>query len=199
MSGNRQLAEQFENYRLRLRHCVDMRLDDRVRGRLDPSDVLQEAFIDLVAKYPRFQENQSMPVFVWMRLVTLEKLIQLHRRHLDTDKRNAGREVSIDLECSGQVTTRHLARQLIASQTTQVRQLIRNETRSELYKALDQIDAMDREIIFLRNFEELSNEEAAAVLCLSKTAASNRYIRALRRLKAILESSPTLRGFSKPH
>lgn len=192
---HRQLLDAaFHQHRAKLRRCVELRMDHRVRGRLDPSDVLQEAFIDLLAKYPRYQSDPQIPLYVWMRLVTMERLLKLHRRHLKTEKRQANREVPLQANLNQEATSVQLAAQLMAQLTSQGQRAIRKETQAQLLQVLEGLDPMDREVIFLRNFEELSNQETAATLQLSKTAASNRYIRALKRLREALKNQPLLSG-----
>jgi RNA polymerase sigma-70 factor (ECF subfamily) len=182
------LALLFERHRRRLRQMVRLRIDQRLAGRLDASDVLQEAFLDVVQQFPSF-DVRTMPIFLWLRLVTGQRLARLHRRHLGAAMRDAGREVSL---CGGlpRASSVSLAEQLLGRVTSVGQEAARAELRLQLQDALNGMDALDREVIALRHFEELSNQEAAAVLGLSKTATSNRYVRALARLQKILAAIP---------
>src|SRR5438093_11441136 len=95
-AGDQQaLAELFNRYRERLRRMVRLRLDRRLQGRLDPSDVLQEAYLDVARRAPEYAANPTLPVFLWLRLLTGQKLLALHRHHLGTQMRDAGQEVSL--------------------------------------------------------------------------------------------------------
>ena len=184
------LAELFGRYRKRLRQMVRLRLDHRLQGRVDPSDVLQDAYLDLDARLPEYASHASMPPFLWLRLVTGQRLQQVHRLHLGAAMRDAGREVSLYRGALPQASSVSLAAQLLGRLTSASRAVIRAERQLQLQAAINAMDPMDREILALRHFEELTNGEAAEVLGLSKTAANNRYFRALGRLRAVLEAIP---------
>jgi RNA polymerase sigma-70 factor, ECF subfamily len=187
------LAVLFHRHRKRLRQMVRLRLDRRLQGRVDPSDVLQEAFLDLTDKLPEYASRKSqVPLFLWLRLVTGERLLRIHRQHLGTAIRDAGREVSLHRGALPQASSVSLAAHLLGRLTSASQAIIRVEVQVQLQQALNGMDPMDREIIALRHFEELSNNEAAAVLEISPQAASNRYLRAIARLQAILKSIPGL-------
>jgi RNA polymerase sigma-70 factor (ECF subfamily) len=174
----------FEQYRDRLKRMIRLRLDRRLQGRLDASDVLQEAFLDVQAKAADFAAK-DMPGYLWLRLIAAERLLALHRHHLGAKMRDAGQEVSLCV--GGPVASTHsLANLLLGRLTSPTQAAVRAERQLRLQEALNGMDPLDREILALRHFEELSNSEAAVVLDLSKTAASNRYIRALKRLKDVL-------------
>jgi RNA polymerase sigma-70 factor (ECF subfamily) len=176
---------------------VRLRLDRRLQGRLDPSDVLQEAFLDVQKKAPEFAGKPNLPAYLWLRLITAERLLVLHRHHLGTKMRDAGQEMSL---CHGGLpaaTSHSLANLLLGRLTSPSAAAVRAERQMRLQEALNAMDPTDREALALRHFEELSNTEVAAVLGLTKTAASNRYVRALRRLKEILSALPGM-GPSEP-
>src|SRR3954449_11799487 len=184
------LAELFGRYRKRLRQMVRLRLDRRLQGRGDPSDVLQEAYLDVAEQLPHYLGKPDMPLFLWLRLVAGQRLIRIHRRHLGTAMRDAGREVSLYRGALPQASSVSLAAQLLGRFTTASQAAIRAERQLQLQAVLNGMEPLDREILALRHFEELSNGEVADVLGLSKTAANNRYIRALGRLRDLLESIP---------
>ncbi len=193
-AGDREaLAVLFHRHRKRLRQMVRLRLDRRLQGRVDPSDVLQEAFLDLVEKLPEYARQRSeIPLFLWLRLVTGERLLRVHRQHLGAAMRDAGREVSLHRGAFPQASSVSLAAQLLGRYTSASQAIIRAEVQLQLQQALNGMDPTDREIIALRHFEELSNGEAAAVLGISPQSASNRHLRAMTRLQAILKSIPGL-------
>jgi RNA polymerase sigma-70 factor (ECF subfamily) len=184
------LAELFTRYRKRLRQMIRLRLDHRLSSRVDPSDVLQEAYLDMVQQFPAYQRRREMPFFLWLRLVTGQRLQRVHRRHLGAAMRDAGREVSLHHGALPEASSESLAAQLMGRMTSASDALVKAEMQLQLQAALNNMEALDREIIALRHFEELTNDEAAEVLGLSKSAASNRYIRALARLQKILENIP---------
>jgi RNA polymerase sigma-70 factor, ECF subfamily len=187
------LAELFRRYRKRLRQMVRLRLDRRLQGRVDPSDVLQDAYLDLTQQFPSYLERrEAMPFFLWLRLLTGQRLMRVHRQHLGTAMRDAGREVSLHRGAMPQASSESLAARLLGRLTSASEAAVRAERQLKLQQALNGMDPIDREIIALRHFEELSNSEAALVLGLSKAAASNRYVRAMTRLQAVLERMPGL-------
>jgi RNA polymerase sigma-70 factor (ECF subfamily) len=186
------LAELFGLYRERLRLMIRLRLDRRLYGRLDPSDVLQEAYLDLAERFPEYAAKPALPFFLWLRWLTGQKLIDLHRHHLGTKMRDAGQEVSLYRGALPQASSESMAAHLLGKLTTPSQAAIRIETQIRVQEAINSMDDLDREVLVLRHFEMLCNNETAQVLGISKKAASNRYIRALERLKEILS---LLHGF----
>ncbi|MBY0395780.1 MAG: sigma-70 family RNA polymerase sigma factor [Thermoleophilia bacterium] len=179
----------FQAWRDRLKRMVRLRLDRRLQGRVDPSDVLQEAFLDVQRKVPEFAQRGDLPAYLWLRLIVGERLLVVHRHHLGAQMRDAEREVTLHRGGPPAASTLSLAQFLLGRLTSPSEAAVRAERQLRIQEALDAMEPVDREILALRHFEELSNAEAAAVLGLSKTAASNRYIRALRRLKDVLGPS----------
>ena len=188
------MAQVFALHRDRLRQMVRLRLDRRLQGRLDPSDVLQEAYLDFARRLPEYARTPNMPFYLWLRFLTGQRLIDLHRQHLGTKMRAAGQEVSLYRGALPQASSVSLAAQLLGHLTSASRAAIRAETQIRVQEALNSMDPMDREVLTLRHFEQLTNDETAAVLDIKKSTASNRYIRALERLKEILAALP---GFSE--
>ncbi len=169
---------------------VRLRLDARLAGRLDPSDVLQEAFLDVARRFPEYVAAPAVPFYVWLRSLTGQRLIDLHRQHLGAKMRDAGQEVSLYRGALPQASSASLAQQLLAGLTSPTQAAIRAEMQLKLQEALNGMDPMDREVVVLRHFEELNNVETAAVLGIEPPAASKRYLRAIRRLKVILDQIP---------
>jgi RNA polymerase sigma-70 factor (ECF subfamily) len=180
------LAELFDRYRERLRQMIRLRLDRRLYGRIDPSDVLQEAYLDLAERFPEYAAKPTLPFFLWLRWLTGQRLIDLHRQHLGTKMRDAGQEVSLYRGALPQASSESLAAQLLGKLTSPTQAAVRAETQIRVQEAINSMDPMDREVLVLRHFEMLGNQETAQVLGISKKAASNRYVRALERLKEIL-------------
>lgn len=187
---NRATAELFTLYRERLRLMVRLRLDRRLQGRIDPSDVLQDAYLDIARRAPEYSANPMMSPYLWLRFLTGQRLMQLHRRHLGAQIRDAGQEVSLFQGALPQASSISLANQLLGRLTSPTQAAVRAELQLRVQEALNAMDELDREVLTLRHFEMLSNAETAAVLGIRKSAASNRYVRALRRLKDILGPLP---------
>jgi RNA polymerase sigma-70 factor (ECF subfamily) len=169
---------------------IELRLDWRLRGRLDASDVLQEAYLDLTHRLSEYQRNPKMPPFLWLRLVVGERLINLHRHHLGTQMRDPVREISLYRGAMPEASSAALAAQLVGKQTSPSQAAIRAERTLKLQEALNSLDPIDREVLALRHFEQLSRGETAQVLDITEDAAAKRYVRALRRLKAALAAMP---------
>jgi RNA polymerase sigma-70 factor (ECF subfamily) len=184
------MAELFGRHRERLRRMVRLRLDRRLQGRVDPSDVLQEAYLDVSRRAAEYAANPAMPLYLWLRFLTGQKLLALHRHHLGAQMRDAGCEVSLHRGAIPQASSASLAAQLLGRLTSPTQAAIRAEMQLRLQEVLNTLDPIDREVLVLRHFEELSNNETAEVLGIQKSAASNRYVRALKRLKEILSSIP---------
>jgi RNA polymerase sigma-70 factor (ECF subfamily) len=184
----RAMGELFGRFRDRLRVMVRLRMDRRLQGRVDPSDVLQEAFLEASQRIADFAQKKPMPFFLWLRFLTAQRLLIVHRRHLGAKMRDAGGEVSIYRGAMPEATSVSLAAQLLGRLTSPDGAAMRAELQLQLQQALNGMDPIDREVLTLRHFEELNNNEVAEVLGVSKTAASNRYVRALRRLREALEA-----------
>jgi RNA polymerase sigma-70 factor (ECF subfamily) len=196
-AGDQQaLGRLFAEQRTRLRRMVQLRLDRRLQGRIDPEDVLQDAFVEASRRLAEYAaDDRPMPPFLWLRFLTLQRVMALHRLHLGVKSRDVGREVSLYCGPLPAADSRSLAAQLLGRLTTPSRAAIRAEIQIKMQEALNAMDPLDREVLALRHFEELNNNETAAVLGLHKAAASQRYVRALRRLKEIL--SPALDPMSE--
>ena len=186
----RVVNELFTRYRERLRQMVRLRLDRRLQGRIDASDVLQEAYLEVARRAREYIARPTMPPFLWMRFLTAQKLLELHRHHLGARMRDAAQELSLCHRATPQASSVSLAEMLLGRLTSPTLAARRAEMQQKLQEVINSLDPLDREVVALRHFEELSNSEVAQVLGLSKTAASNRYIRALARLKEMLEGIP---------
>ena len=185
-----ELAELFDRHRARLRRMVQVRLDRRLQGRVDPSDVLQEAQIDVLRRAAEYAANPTMSPYLWLRFLTAQRLMILHRHHLGAQMRAAGQEVSLYRGALPEATSVSLAALLLGRLTSPTQAAQRAEMKIRLQEALNSMDPIDREILTLRHFEEMGNSEAAEVLGIGKTAACNRYLRALKRLREILSAIP---------
>jgi RNA polymerase sigma-70 factor, ECF subfamily len=173
--------------RTRLRRMVAFRLDPRLQGRVDPSDVLQDAYIEAWKDLGSYLARPEIPFFLWLRGIAGNKLRELHRHHLGTRMRDPRREVSIHGGAMPETTTTAMAAELLGSFTRASEEAARLELRLRLQDALEAMDPIDREVLALRHFEQLSPGETARVLGIKEKAAGMRYVRALRRLKEVLK------------
>ncbi len=172
------LGPLFEEHRARLARMITFRLDTRLAGRIDPEDVLQDTFVDAEKRLQAFRDDDK-PFLVWIRLIAQQTMIDLHRKHLGTRMRAADKEVAAAQ--SGVISGL-----FVGATTSPSRAMMREEARAKIEGALQEMDEIDREVLMLRHFEDLSNKEAATVLGIQENAASNRYVRALGRLKGLL-------------
>ncbi|MEM9586952.1 MAG: sigma-70 family RNA polymerase sigma factor [Planctomycetota bacterium] len=180
------LGEVFAAYQERLRGIIRFRLDYRLAGRFSESDVLQETYIAAATRLKHFGDQPDMPAFLWLRLLATQQMIDLQRKHLKAEKRDVRREISIQQPQSDAQTSLCIAARLVGDQTG-VSQLIQKaEQIAKLEEVLNTMDAIDREVIALRHFEELSNIETARVLQIDPSAASKRYVRAMARLAELI-------------
>jgi RNA polymerase sigma-70 factor, ECF subfamily len=184
------LAELFTLYGEQLRRMILLRLDHRLNARVSPSDVLQEAYLDALQRVPHYFAKPDLPFLGWLRLIVGQRLVEVHRQHLAAQQRDVGREISLTRGSWPSASSVCLAARLVAHLVSPSQVAVRNEAVALLEGALDQMDPIDREVLVLRHFEELSNNEVAELLGLEKAAASKRYVRALGRLKEILAQVP---------
>lgn len=190
------LASLFVKHRERLRRMVRFRMHHRLLGRVDPDDVLQEAYLAAASRLEHFRGDgeASYSPFVWLRLILMQTLVDMHRHHLGTQMRDAQREVGLPGCCYALATSASLAAQLIGTMTSPSQFAARAETLAAVEQAIGLMEPMDREILAMRHFEELTNSEIAEVLAIQPKAASIRYVRAVRRLRTLLATLP---GYSE--
>jgi RNA polymerase sigma-70 factor (ECF subfamily) len=186
--------ELFEQYRERLKRMVRLRLSRRLQGRVDDSDVLQESYLEVARRLQEYAEKPGLPFFLWLRHMTGLKLTEVHRRHLGTDMRDADREVSLHRGSLPEADSVSLAAQLLGQLTTPSQAAVKAETRIFVQEALNAMDPLDREVLALKHFEQLSISEIAQTLGMSKAGAGSRYLRAVKRLREILERIPGFEG-----
>jgi RNA polymerase sigma-70 factor (ECF subfamily) len=188
------LAEAFSRHRDRLRRGLVFRIDPRLAGRMDVDDLLQEAYLQAARRLPHFarqNEGQNhLGVFLWLRLIVNQTLVDAQRRHLGAQARDATREVALHPAAADSSASTPLIQGLVANLTSPSQAAVRSELTQQLQQALEAMSPLDQEIIALRHFEQLSNKEIAQVLGIEEKAASTRHVRAIRRLKEILAQIP---------
>lgn len=190
----------FEAYGSRLERLISVRLDPRVAARVDAADVLQEAFVEISEKIPSYQESSQLPLYLWLRTIVLERVIATHRTHLVTQKRDVRREAKRHRAENSFDSAMSLANLLLGDDTSVSRKAIRTERHQVLAEALEQLSSSDHEIVLLRIYEDLTNQEVGEILGIDSRAASKRFIRAIQRLGNLLRSLPdfeTTSGFFK--
>jgi RNA polymerase sigma-70 factor (ECF subfamily) len=173
--------ELLARHRPYLQQFVGLRFDPLLRRRADPSDVVQEAQIEAARRLAEYLQQPEMPFRLWLRQIACDRLVMLRRRHLGAARRSVHRDVALPEQSSVA-----LARQLLARGATPSEQVARRELARRVHQALTRLPEADRDMLLMRNFEGLSNQEAAQVLRISPTAASQRYGRALLRLRNVM-------------
>ena len=190
------LAELFSLFNDRFHRLIDVRMHWLLRGRLDVGDVLQEAYLDARDRLEHFFSREDSSIFVWLRLIVIQRLQLLQRYHLGASKRDAYREVRMMGGNQSSASCSH-APLLAASITSPSGVAVREESAAMICRLLAEMEPIDREILMLRHFEQLSNNDAAEVLGIAVTAASNRYMRALQRLRQMVEVREKSRPLSE--
>ncbi|MEO1523965.1 MAG: sigma-70 family RNA polymerase sigma factor [Planctomycetota bacterium] len=191
------LGQLFEALRESMLRVVQARLHPSLLGRVDPADVLQDAYIDLKTKLPSFVARDSpMSPFVWIRLVVKERVLLTHRRHLFVAGRDARREANLAQESTASSSSSNALHHCLVSRMSTIGgRLIREEMSTALLKAIESLNDPDREIITMRIFEELTNAETAEILELSENGASSRFVRAMTRLKRAVANIPEVNNY----
>lgn len=184
------LAELFQRHRERLWRIVHFRMHPMLARRMSPEDILQEGYLAAAKRLPHFGSGEFSSAFLWLRLVVNQTLVDMHRRHLGTQARDARCEVAADGLRYPQATSASLTIQIAASATSPSQAASRHDLLEKVARTVNGLSPMDQEILALRHFEELTNGEAADVLGIAPKAASIRYVRALRRLKTALAPIP---------
>jgi RNA polymerase sigma-70 factor (ECF subfamily) len=164
-----------------LQRVVQLRLDPRLRVRVDPADIVQEAHLEALSRLAAYLERPALPFRLWLRQIAVDRALKARRRHLGTARRDLGREVPLP-ERSSLI----LARRLTTGDPTPSQQLGQEELARRLRQAVTQLPEADREMILMRHFEGLSNQEVACLLDLDPGTASKRHGRAMLRLHRIL-------------
>jgi RNA polymerase sigma-70 factor (ECF subfamily) len=169
-----------------VRRMIDLRLDPAIAARLDASDVVQEVLIEASRRLTDYLRDGTMPFHLWLRHLAQDHLIDAHRRHRQAQKRGVDREQPIVPAAFADRSSIELAAQFLDPELTPASAAMQQELQRRLHAAITQLNDDDRDIILMRHFEQLSNQEVALLLKLTEAASSMRYLRALRRLRALL-------------
>lgn len=174
-------------HRERLKQMIAVRLDRRLAARVDPSDIVQDVLLDAARGLDDYLRQRPVPFYPWLRQLAWDRLIELHRRHLHAKRRSVKREQPLAPHLSDE-SAMQLADRVLARQSSPSDRAIRSELRTRVRTALDQLGERDREVLVLRHLEHLSTREIAAVLGIREGTVKVRHLRALERLRALLES-----------
>jgi RNA polymerase sigma-70 factor (ECF subfamily) len=184
------LSQLFGLHHDRLLKTIRLRMDRRLRGRVDAEDVLQEAYLEAAKRLREYAADPPASFYLWLRGLAGTKLIDAMRHHLGVQKRDAGMEVTLYRRPLPEATSVSLAAQLLGRLTSPSLAAVRAEMQVKVQEVLNDMDPVDREVLVLRHFEHLTNTETAELLGVKKSAASKRYILAIKRLKEVLQNVP---------
>lgn len=177
----------LERHRNSLRRMIQLRLDQRIQNRVDVSDVVQDVLVEANRRLSNYLENPVMGFQVWLRQIAKDRIIDAHRRHRASAKRSVDREQSMVAQGGQDHSTLELVNRLCDPGLTPAAMATQKEIAAQVELAVRELKGLDREIILMRHYEQMSNLEAAEAIGLTEPAASMRYLRALRRLRAILD------------
>jgi RNA polymerase sigma-70 factor (ECF subfamily) len=183
----------LERHRAALRRMVALRMDPVLRQRVDASDIVQEALMSASRRLDEYLRGRPMPFHLWLRQLAKDRLIDAHRRHRAAARRSLDREQALGAAYADRSSI-DLARELHDGELTPAAAALRHELQLRFRAALETLSEQDRDIVLMRHVEQLSNQEAAQALGLSEPAAGMRYLRALRRLRAVLGETPSQSG-----
>jgi RNA polymerase sigma-70 factor, ECF subfamily len=177
----------LERHRAAIRRMIDQRMDRAVQRRVDASDIVQDVLVEANRRLGDYLTNPTMPFGLWLRHMARDRLIDAHRRHRVAGSRSVDKEVPLVAAEDGGRSAADLAANLADRELTPAAAATWHELERRFAAAVEQLDEADRQIVLLKHFEHLSTAEAADVLGLSKPATGMRYLRAMRRLRGLLE------------
>lgn len=177
-------------YRGQLQRMAELRLDRRLRGRVDADDIVQETLVEAVRRLPDYVKKPDMSFPVWLRFLAGQKVVDALRHHLGVQQRDASLDVSLYRGPMPEASSASLASLLLGHATSPSQAAVRIETQLQVQEVLNGMDPIDREVLVLRHFEHLDNNQVAELLGIRKSAASKRYVAALKRLRQILSQMP---------
>ena len=188
-AGDRDAANRLlQRHRETLRRMIELRLDRRIQQRVDASDVVQDVLVDANRRLEEYMQDPKMPFLLWLRHIARDRIIDAHRRHRGSAKRSVDREQPIFPYVGNDPSTAQWAMEIADQERTPAEAATMHELQTRFEAAIEQLGEADQEIILMRHFEHLSNQEVAETLGLTEPAASMRYLRAIRRLRELLAS-----------
>jgi RNA polymerase sigma-70 factor (ECF subfamily) len=176
----------MDRHRDSLRRMVQLRLDQRIQRRIDISDVVQDVLVEANRRLQDYLKTPAMPFHLWLRQIAQDRIIDAHRRHRASAKRSVDRERPLAVPAADDHSTIELVAQLMDRQLTPATAATQQELARLVEAAIASLPDQDCEIIIMRHYEQLSNQEIAQALSLTEPAASMRYLRAIRKLKELM-------------
>ncbi len=177
----------MERHRDALRRLVQMRLDRKIRQRVDVSDIVQDVLVEANRRLRSYIADGKMPFHLWLRHIARDRIIDAHRRHRGSAKRSVDREMTMAIPSGQDQSSIQLAAQLGDEGITPAAAALQKEMAQHVEAAMADLEDTDCEIIIMRHYEQLTNQEVAQALGLTEPAASMRYLRAIRRLRELLQ------------
>lgn len=190
----RAIGELLDRHRDSLRRMVTARLDRKLQARVDASDIVQDVMIEANRRLADYLRDPRLPFHLWLRQMAKDRMIDAHRRHRLAARRSLDREQSLQRPATVDASTLDLAAQIWDQELTPASAAVRHELEQRFQRALDELNEMDRDVVLMRHVEHLSNQEVALALGLSDSAASMRYLRAMRRLRKVLQQDESQDG-----
>ena len=183
----------LERHRDAVRRLVQMRLDTRIQRRVDVSDVVQDVFVEANRRLADYvAAGQPMAFHLWLRQIAKDRIIDAHRRHRASAKRSVDREQAMNVPADMDHSSMELAGQIVDRELTPAAAATQREMSQRVEAAIAELPDQDAEILVMRHYEHLTNQEIALALELTEPAASMRYLRAVRRLREILAEPKSL-------
>ena len=181
----------MDRHRDSLRRMIQMRLDNKIQRRVDVSDVVQDVLVEANRRLQVYLDNPVMSFHLWLRQIAKDRIIDAHRRHRGSAKRSVDREKPLAVQAADDHSTMQLLDQLRDPELTPAAAATQQEMARAVEQSIAALGDQDAEIIIMRHYEHLSNQEIAQALELTEPAASMRYLRAVRKLREVLGEKPS--------
>jgi RNA polymerase sigma-70 factor, ECF subfamily len=178
----------MDRHRQAVHRMVQMRLDAKIQRRVDVSDVVQDVLVEANRRLSDYLAHPQLSFHLWLRQITQDRIIDAHRRHRASAKRSVDREQPMLVAVGNDSSTLQLINELRDQELTPAAAVAQKEMALQVEAAIARLNDQEGEIIIMRHYEHLSNQETAAALGLTEPAASMRYLRAIRRLRELLGS-----------
>lgn len=179
----------FAYFRDPLKRLIRLRLNPRLNGRLDDSDIVQEVLVDALSKFEKYACSPRLPVYLWLRRLTCLKIVEAHRNHLSCQMRDARREISFSQRNLAEVSSASFASWLLKESPALSEEIVHAEDLERMRTSIEQLCRDDRELIALKHFEQLTFDEIAIVLEQPRSTVGRQYLRALNRLRGLVEGN----------
>ena len=176
----------LQRYRDGIKNMIKCRMDARLKQRVDESDIVQDVMLEASTRMEKYRDDQKMPFGICLRQLATDRMIDLYRQHCLAQKRDIRKERAV-ADNWNQHSTIMLVNQLQDPHVTPAQNAINQELQERMMAQIEELESEDREILFMRHIEQLSNSEIANILGLTAPAASMRYLRALKKLQSRMQ------------